>query len=171
MARRQHVVSRSGQKRQMIWVGANVSDTTLVASGNAMLTSLNAAALALRPFTIVRTHLLISFGSDQNTATEKPFGQYGRIVVKETASAVGVTAIPTPGTETDADWFVWQGLCHSLQFTSGVGIQNPADNQYVVDSKAMRKVGTDDDLVSVVQLSAAFGAEIVVRGRYLIKLH
>ena len=170
MARSQRIVTR-GSRRQMVWIGNNLAATNLGASSNTLLASLNAAALALRPFTIVRTHLLISFESDQVIASEKPFGAYGQIVVKETAVAIGVTAIPTPSSEINADWFVWQGLISSFVFVSGVGVQSPADNQYVVDSKSMRKVGDDEDVIDVVQLSAAFGADIVVRGRLLVKLH
>ena len=41
----------------------------------------------------------------------------------------------------------------------------------MVDSKAMRKVGLDDDLAIVVQQRVAIGAIIAMEGRFLVKLH
>ena len=91
--------------------------------------------------------------------------------MKEPAVAAGVGSVPTSFIETDADWFVWQGLINDFVLGTAVGFDAQGGRQYIVDSKAMRKVGVDEDLVGVIQLSSAVGAEFVARGRTLVKLH
>ena len=171
MARRRGVIRASAPRRGMVWLSALVGTTVLPASFSVLLAVLNAAALALRPFTIVRTHLVVSYTSDQVAASELPFGALGMIVVTDTAAAIGITAVPKPASNTDSDWFVWQGLIAEFNFADGTGFQGNAARQYIVDSKAMRKVGNDDDMVIVGQSSATVGAQITIRGRFLVKLH
>ena len=109
--------------------------------------------------------------SDQVVAFEDPGGAYGMIVVKETAAAIGITAVPTPFAEGDADYFVYQGMTVSFTFVSGVGVDGNAGSHYIVDSKAMRKVGPTDDIVSVFESRNAGGMFLNVEGRTLIQLH
>ncbi len=156
-----------------IWIGAGVGATTIVASSLTLISSLSAAVLLLRPFTILRTRMLIYWGSDQQTATEQPQGSYGRIVVTENASAIGATAIPDPSStdaDVDADWFVHQECIDRFIFGSGVGFIE-GGHQYVVDSKAMRKVGKNDDVVAMFSETGGVGGLIITRGRALIQLH
>ncbi len=158
-------------RRQNLWLNINIGDIVLAGSTSVLLATLNAAALALRPFTIVRSHMQAWYSSDQTGAAETPFGAFGHIVVKDSAAAVGITAIPTPSTDTDADWHVWQGMISDFVFVTGVGFDAQAGVQYPIDSKGMRKVGPDDDLAVVFEQSASVGGNIIVRGRALIKLH
>ena len=161
--------------RTKMWIGAGVGRTTIVAGSKQFISSLSAGALLLRPFTILRTRMLISFFSDQEAADEGPFGSYGRIVVTDTAAAVGVTAIPDPGSTTgdpDAGWFVHQPVWTQLQIIGGISaaiVSSP--NSYVVDAKAMRKVGPDDNIVSMFSEEAGVGAFLTTQGRMLIQLH
>ena len=70
MARR-HLPVRSGSKRKTLWLEFQPVLATTDAAGEAVLVfSLNAAALALRPFTIVRTHFEVMVTSDQAAAVE-----------------------------------------------------------------------------------------------------
>ncbi len=57
MARKSGFVRRGGRMvRETIWFGQTETQTVLAAANTAaILTSLNAAALALRPFTIIRS--------------------------------------------------------------------------------------------------------------------
>ncbi len=95
--------------RSMIWLNATITRATLTTNTAQLIGQLNAAALLLRPFTIVRTRVQILFISDQTVASEFPAGALGFITVKQPASAIGITAMPTPLTESQADWFVYQG--------------------------------------------------------------
>ena len=156
----------------MIWIGSGVA-ALVVSASNTLLASLNAPALALRPFTVIRTHLVIRFQSDQTGAVESVAGVYTQQVVKETASAAGIASLPGGIDESDADFFVYQPLFHDFDFISGVGArqQMGQGNYWTVDSKAARKVGVDDDIVDVLDLRNLLGSEIGVEGRQLLKLH
>ncbi len=168
---RTHRGPARGVARIPEWASVNLFDTTVPASGRVLLGSLNAAALALRPFTIVRTRLVISWESDQVSASESPQGAFGMGVVKSPAIAIGVTAVPTPLTEATADYFVYQSLIDSFLFATAAGFESQGGRQYIVDSKAMRKVGLDEDVAVTVEEGNAVGAVISVMGRFLAKLH
>ena len=157
--------------RTSLWIGAGLGNTTLVGSSKQLIGSLNAAALLLRPFTVVRTRLDVRFESDQAAASEKPTGALGFIVLNDNATAIGPTAVGGPVTEPNADWFAYQGLLTHFQFLSSVGFQGDASAFFVVNSKAMRKVGPDQDIAIVTELRSASGAVIAMEGRMLVKLH
>ena len=108
MARRAPSRVVRSNPRTMIWFGARIARVGLSASASTLVGTFNAAALALRPFTIVRTRLLIGFASDQFSAAENPEGVLSMGIVKDTATAIGITAVPTPITEVDNDFFVYQ---------------------------------------------------------------
>ncbi len=159
-------------KRTSIWIGVTVAPAVVPASNAILLATLNAAALALRPFTVVRSRFDLRWASDQAAAAEDPFGSFGAMVVTDTAAALGITAIPDPGSNQDSDWFIWQGLSVVFSLATAVGIDANGGARYDVDSKSMRKVGADDDIVFVVSnLNAADGGVITINGRMLLKLH
>ncbi len=81
MARRQFVGRaplRQGQRRQTDWFGISLGPTTVAASERLLLASLNAAALGLRPFTVVRIRLMFFVESDQSVASELVRGVLGQ---------------------------------------------------------------------------------------------
>ena len=176
MARRHTRFVRPPARTKM-WIGAGVGSTTMVGSSVQLISSLSAGALLLRPFTILRTHVLIGYMTDQEAADELPTGAYGSIVVTEAAVAVGVTAVPDPSGisgDPEASWFVWQALL--ARSVLGAGGSAPWGNgfegvQYEIDSKAMRKVGPDDNIVTIGSTETANGAFLVDQGRRLIQLH
>ncbi len=165
-------VVRGKSDRLMVWILVAATDAAVGASSSVLLATLNAAALALRPFTLVRTRLLVSWLSDQTAATEEPTGAIGEIVVSQAAAAAGVGSIPTPVTEGDGDFWVWQALQDHFIFGTAVGFRAQQARQYIIDSKSMRKVGVDEDMALVVENDhVAHGAIVGVKGRILIKLH
>ena len=173
MARRRSRFVRSA-KSTKIWIGAGVGFSAPVASATLLVASLSAAALLLRPFTILRTRMFLHYSSDQQAVGEEPFGSYGQIVVSEQAVAIGVTAIPNPSGvsgDPEADWFVWQAVSSRIKFASAVGFEESVGVQYVIDSKAMRKVDSNQDVVTIFDQESAFGASLTTNGRMLIQLH
>jgi len=156
-----------------IWIGNGLVNTTIAGSSTTLLTSLAGGALLLRPFTILRSHMEILFKSDQTSVSEVPQGAYGETVVSDNASAVGVTAVPNPSSvdgDPDADWYVWQALASAfVHATNAAFIEG--GRLFVIDSKAMRKVGANDDIVGVVDMQSGPGATIMFGGRTLIQLH
>ena len=159
--------------RTKIWIGNGLGATTLV-SGATLVSSLNAAALALRPFTILRTRIVISLLSDQVAATEFLQAVYARIVVTDSAVTAGIASVPTPLSEPEASFYVYEPLFNNILVGATPGIQENtgAANVTVVDSKAMRKVGIDDDVAGILhQRSAGLGSDLAIEGRTLIQLH
>ncbi len=162
-----------GPRRETLWFSSadETNHTPLAAGGVALISSLNAGALALRPFTVIRTVGLIYVASDQTAAFEVPFGGLGLAVVSDQAAAIGVTAVPTPITDESSDlWFLYQ-----FWVASGAGqaaSQSNGARVFAFDSRAMRKVPDGADVVTVIENGSAFdGAEFVVKLRMLIKLH
>ena len=134
--------------------------------------------MVLRPFTILRTHVSVDIRSDQQIALENIIAAYGQMVVTDTASGIGVTVVPDPSAisgDPEADWFLWTAMQNEffidINGTDGIAAIGDNGRHFVLDSKAMRKVGPDDDIVSVVANETAVGFRLVTQGRRLIQLH
>ena len=177
---RNRVVRRSfsggrggGARRQTQWLGVIPTSTTIAGgTGAVLVNSLNAAALALRPFTIVRCVGELYIISDQQAASELQGAAYGSAVVSDQAVAIGVTAIPTPFTDISSDlWFLYQAMWNSFAFGDATGFANEG-TRYPYDSRAMRKVEEGEDVVGVIETSGITnGVTVFNWGRMLIKLH
>jgi len=160
--------------RTKMWIGAGVGAQTVTGGAAFLSSSLSAGALALRPFTILRTRILLTFETDQEAADERPQASYGKIVVTDAASAIGVTAVPNPSGisgNPEADWFVWQAMFVGVRLASPIGFATPSNVSYTIDSKAMRKVGPSDDIVTIVDAENSDTAIMSTNGRMLIQLH
>ena len=169
--RRSFPALRQGQRRKSLWIsGPDETQITTVAAGSADLQStLNAAALALVPFTIVRTvgHILVL--SDQTAAPEVFHGAYGMEVVSIQAGAGGTGTIPTPITEQSSDMWVMYQLVSGAFQTSG-GTQEGFIFEF--DSRGMRKVEDGETVVTVFENgSGTAGIDYLARLRFLVKLH
>ena len=105
MARRRTFMRGGVARRESSWFFFAPAQTTFTATGGTLVYTFNAAALALRPFTIVRTHFYVAIESDQIVASEIEVGGWSMGVVTEQATAVGVSAVPTPITDLGSDEF------------------------------------------------------------------
>ncbi len=158
-----------GPKRTTTWFGFEAVGTTMTAEGGTLQFTLNAAALALRPFTIVRSHFMLALRSDQAAAIEEQTIAFGIAVVSDQAAAVGVSAIPTPITEAASDlWFVHQWM---FADESNLTDRTRSGTFLAVDSKAMRKCDIGQDIVVVSEMDTGTGGGVVLRvaGRMLVK--
>ena len=175
MARKSGFVRRHGSMtRETRWLDLPSTAVTLAsASSTAILLSLTAVELALRPFTIVRTRGVWSVHSDQVAATEVYQASLGICVVSEQALAIGITAVPQPDADRASDlWLMYETRMGLFEFVSGTGVFENSNEGSSFESKAMRKVEDGQDVVVTVQNSAlSAGTDIVVSGRMLIKLH
>ncbi len=92
--------------------------------------------------------------------------------MSDSAVSAGITVIPEPVADADSDlWMLHQWYAGSFTFSSAIGIQTELPF-ITVDSKAMRKVNNDQDLVLVLEGgSAGEGSNIQLMGRILIKMH
>ncbi len=166
---------RSGApRRESLWVSLDGSATNLAAAGATLINSASAGLLALRPFTIVRTHITWQLSSDQVVATEVYSAAIAGAVVSDQASAIGITAVPTPITDQGSDlFFFWDYAIRKYEFHSDVGVEEVGVMQKI-DSKAMRRVDDDQDVVFVIENDPAIGTDgssLRAAGRFLIKLH
>ncbi len=163
----------SRQVRETMWISVAAANTSIASASTAVLVgSLNAAALALRPFTIVRVRGFIHLASDQEGSDENYSASIGYAVVSDQASAIGVTAVPTPETDRGSDlFFVHETLAGRFIFVSGLTAFETFPNR-TFDSKAMRKVNDDSDMVIVLETSSvSSGVQFFDAARVLIKLH
>ena len=160
--------SAIAHRRETTWFQFVPVTTNLATGGaDAIVFALNAAALALRPFTIVRTHFELALASDQAAAIEHQICGVGIAVVSDQAVAVGVTAVPNPVTHMGSN--LW--LMHQLLYgdESALTDRTRSETRVSVDSKAMRKVEVGQDIVVVVENGGSSGLNITVGGRLLIK--
>ena len=173
MARRRDFVRGAaaiGRKRETTWFSFEPANANIGTAGDAVLVfALNAAALALRPFTIVRTRFLVAIRSDQAAAIEVQRGAVGLAVVSDQAVAVGVTAVPTPIDDMGSNlWFV-----HQLLYAdeSNLTDRTRGESHFEIDSKAQRKVEVGQDVIVVAESSSTVSAGLImtIGGRMLIK--
>ncbi len=176
-----HTVGKSGfirraggRRRETLWLGIGEVTNVLV-GGNAVVLSqtLNAAALALTPFTVVRTRINWFMKSDQTAALEIPQAAIGACVVSEQSDAIGVTAVPTPFTDLSSDlWFMHEILACGFTFVTGAGFDAIGGVWKDIDSKAMRKVEDGQTIIFALENSAnSLGSSNTYAGRMLVKLH
>ncbi len=164
---------RQGRRREMIWISFPAATRT-VALGTAILHRvLSTTALGLRPFTIVRDRGWLKVRSDQAANTEQQWLAYAKIVVKETATTAGTGSLPSPLTEPNADYYVYEQISSSIEVVSAASVFE-SGFQMGFDSKAMRKVGDDDDIATILETPATGISEGLIMtdgGRTLVKLH
>ena len=170
--RRTRPVGRSS-KRKTLWLNFMNIDTdrvALAAGASVLDASLNAAALALRPFTVIRTRGVFMVMTDQSTGPEFPFGACGFAVVSDQASAIGVTAVPTPITDGGSSlFFSITPIIAGMRATSDIGYSTLQQTRYY-DSKAMRKVEVGEDIVLTIEnANAGDGMVFINMARILVK--
>ncbi len=175
MARKSGFVRRNNvMRRATAWIEVVPTSTSLSAASTAALVSVaNAALLAARPFTVVRTRGHIYVRSDQQIASEAWGASIGWCTAEDAAVAIGVTAVPTPITDMGSDsFFAYETLGGRFTFGDASGLME-AGAQLAYDSKAMRKCEDDGTSpILVMETSAlASSAVIVHQARMLIKLH
>ena len=169
MATRRHHVARGVPRRQTAWIGFTPATNTIATAVKVVLGTLNAAALALRPFTLIRTHIGLYLRSDQAAADELQSGAFGVCIVNDDAAAVGITAVPGPVSDIGSDlWAVHQMLMgDAVSLTD----RTVSGRFFDVDSKGMRKVGIGQDIAIVAENAVATGFDLTAGGRFLVKLH
>ncbi len=168
-----HPVRGGRRPGKTTWFDLPVVAQDITTTGGQILLTMVASELAARPFTVLRTHLEILITSDQLAADELQAGAVGLCVVSDQAAAVGVTAVPTPATDAASDlWFAHQWCFNRFAFASGVGFDASEGKVYTIDSKAMRKVNNDQQILVITELgSVSNGFSLIVAGRLLIKEH
>ena len=144
-------MARSFQRRGKPFKPSTSWSTTSFTAHQALAantTVLTGTFTTMGPVTIRRTRGIVAAATDQLAASERVIGAFGMCVVSQEAAAAGAASIPGPFTEAESDlWFVHQYIYSSMVFGDATGFRN-FDQQYEVDSKAMRKV-TEEEVVAI----------------------
>ena len=163
-----------GPRRLTTWgLLSSTAFTAVPAASKLFLGSLSAATLSENPrSTLVRIRGVLAIRSDQQAAIEQAQGAFGIAVVRDTARAIGVTALPGPITDGSGDyWQTWMGLIaptHTPSIANGGG---GGTIRLQIDSKGQRKLADLDALVFMVENShATHGFEVAVQLRILLLL-
>ena len=172
--RRSFSRAQRGPRRQTQWLASpdNAAHTVLAGGAAQLFGTLSAAEIALQPFTIIRTVGMVSMKSDQITATEDPLLAIGMAVISIPASAIGVTAVPTPIVDEASDlWFLYETLAASFTFGDGTGFNSPSSYTKYFDSRAQRKVQEGDDVGMMAECASGVGCSFYWKMRMLVMLH
>jgi len=159
------------QKRLTMWIGIAGATANMSAVGGTITHVANAALLALRPFTIIKTIMDYALRSDQAGAMEHQVCSVGAAVVSDQALAIGVTAIPTPVTDRGSDLF-WLHR-NIMADESALTDRTRGETHVQVISKAMRKINDDQSFVFVAEFDGLLSDGLILTslGWLLIKLH
>jgi len=174
MTRARHFTSGGKSRRSTVWLAQKpLIDVAAAADSATFISALDTFGKSLLPFTIVRTHVALRVRSDQLSASESYQMGFGGSVVSDQATTIGITAIPNPISDQNSDLF----FIHRLEFgelllASAVGFEENGAKTIQIDSKAMRKVGPEEDVVFCMETGSVSGGIIVTTGiRMLVKLH
>ncbi len=170
---------RTSQRRKTTWIGGSVTDTTgqsLSQASSVIQASFDtrlSASQPRTPFTIIRLRGQAVFYSDQSAADEDPFGAIGAMLVNGESFDAGITAVPTPYTESsDNRWFWHEYWSAPVAATPASGIMTQFYDLITIDNKAMRKVEAGDVLIFVIEnKSGAHACAFSFNVRVLTKLH
>jgi len=162
-------------RRQTDWAITvqTLAYVTIAAASKVLLTSFDAASLrGIAPATIIRTRGVLSIRPGAASTNQEQLGAFGVAFVNETAGALGVTAIPGPGTNGTFDgWFVHQYYAGNSFDVGGGGVEYLpiAAFGFDIDSKAMRKFTEDVNLVVMAENLGSADHRLAIHLRFLVK--
>jgi len=168
MARgRQFPLRSQSLRRQTSWgVGCSSSDQFITAS-DLTLWTLGSALTTETKVTIVRIRGFVNLTLEAVAALGDGFtGAVGIGVASSAAFTAGVAAIPTPLTEIGWPGWIWHQLFGIRAVTATIADGANAQGAVLrmeIDSKAMRKFGTDQILYGCI--------EVVEQGTATIEMH
>ena len=148
------------------WEGfAATGDSTVLGATKVLLGRFTVTGA---PVTIRRTRGIVNWRSDQVVASETALGAFGLCVVSNDAFDVGATAIPGPSSDASSElWFVHQFLYARFELLSSSGFHPDGSSEYMIDSKAMRKVSEEESIVVMVEATGADGGIFAAQFRIL----
>ena len=142
----------------------------MAATGSTIISSfVPGGSFFIKP-TIVRTRGEVSIKPDAFNADIDINGAFGMCVVSQDALTAGIASIPKPFSDAEwGGWFVWQSFAKHLEQVTNAGLLLGSWD-YQVDSKAMRKITTNDVIVSVAESISGAAFDIAMHLRVLLKL-
>jgi len=148
MARARRTFPSRGNRRIPTWVGPADQSYVSVGSGLSVLIASFAPedASIVKP-TVVRVRGQVSIKLNSYAADLDIAGAFGMCVVSDEAFVAGAASIPRPFDDADWDgWFVWRSFAAHYELLDATGAFL-ASYEFEVDSKAMRKVTSNETIV------------------------
>ena len=106
------------------------------------------------PLTLLRTRGMIGAQLDAGAADERILVVFGIVKMTSSAVAAGGAALPGPVTETGADW-LWIGSLWLSALAEAAVRDDALFDRLELDSKAMRKIGVDEEFVLIAEVAEA----------------
>ena len=123
------------------------------------------------PITCLRTRGAVLCIAEPNAATDTEILALGLIVVKAQAAAIGGTSLPGPIANPDAEWAWHQFIAFdAVTATAGDPQAITLNMRVEIDTKAMRKLGTNEEFVLMAEVAGGAMASVNVLGgiRFLV---
>ena len=157
----------TGRRTDYEWQGLLGFQLSTIAEANQFVTLLTTNAAA----TLIRTRGEILYSIDGPADNDAKSLGFGIIIATDAQVTAGVTAFPSPLSVLDADW-LWHGfgLLKSQSATQFSDLGGQV-GRLVIDSKAMRKMKPNDNVVFVVDGANLAGtpvADVQVAARLLL---
>ncbi len=148
------------RKRKMTWEGSIIQILNLDVSPTIVNTIISEATLEQFPSpTIIRTRGRVWVGADvASGASSFATVTMGMIVVTSAALSGGAATIPGPQNLFGSDWLWWDTTI-TADWQSGVN-EGSIWREVIIDSKAMRKIGSNEVLVFVAELTECEGVSV-----------
>jgi len=166
----------SRPRRRTGWQrGTGGTTSTALSSTGAQFVG-NAVSVLEDGFTVVRTRGYYQVHLTLATAVNNGFlGAFGIAIASTAAVAAGIGSVPTPLTEqTWEGWLYWSAFAvKGITATTADGVNALAHyTKEIIDSKAMRKIGSDMSLYAAVDVveGGVSTAELFHDSRMLFKL-
>ena len=102
--------------------------------------------------TVLRLRGSVFCELNAGAVNERVLVSVGLIVVGSNAFQAGAGSVPSPATDSDADWMWFEQLSVS-SLEEGAVVNDALFDRVKIDSKAMRKVKPDDVVVFVVEVA------------------
>ena len=146
--------SRGGIKPPQRQIGSFAVDGTGIITFGASLTGSIAGsvglALTVAAGTLVRTRGLIQASvTTSGAAANDIVGVFGIIIVSSEAFSAGLASLPTPLSDPERDWVVWQPFGLYADATTPGEAATGANSITPFDSRGMRKMKTNDVMAPV----------------------
>ncbi len=172
MARRSSF-SGASQRRRTGWEEGPGTNSLVNVNSSSVAILGNTQAAVEDGLTVVRIRGFVELLINQMVAVTDGFtGALGIGIATTAAIGVGVTAVPTPITEVEWEGWLWHQF-FSLHATEIDSVNTAQVRQtFMIDSKAMRKLETQDAIYAAIEVTETGSSNMVVRlgSRMLLKL-
>jgi len=158
-------------KRKPQWVAPADQEAVNVSAGaSVIISSFDPSAAGLLGATLVRSRGIATVRPQSFAADSTVAGAFGICVVSDDAFIAGTAAIPRPFDDADwGGWLVWRSFDDVWEFGDATGIPNRQAIQMEIDSKAMRKVGGNETVVTMCESqTGALNCAAFVRKLFLL---